>query len=1063
MPCLPKTIRNRILAGFNDLSAANANLTVLGDDAGDLAGFSVAAGNFNMTGGKDFTLGSPGADKILAGGGIVNGNGETTVVLGCELKADAGPDAVICQGQSTAIGGSPTAINGTPPFTYLWSPNVGFLTSNTISNPTVSPPSTTTYTVMVTDAHGCRAEDKVTVTVLPSPTTANAGPDQTVCGTSTTLAGNTPTVGTGMWSVVIGVGGSFANPTNPTTTFTGNAGTIYTLRWTISSGNCPPSSDEVMITLVNNPTTANAGPDQTVCGTSTTLAGNTPTVGTGMWSIVSGVGGSLANPANPMTTFTGTAETCYILRWTISNPPCPASTDEVMICFVNDPTPANAGPDQNVCGTSTSLAGNTPILGTGMWSIVSGVGGILANPVNPTTTFTGTAGTCYILRWTISNPPCPASTDEVMICFINNPTTANAGPDQNVCGNSTTLAGNVPTVGTGMWSIVSGVGGILANPADPMTTFTGTAGTCYILRWTISNPPCPASTDEVMICFVNNPTPANAGPDQNVCGNSTTLAGNVPTVGTGIWSIVSGVGGSFANSANPMTTFTGAAGTCYILRWTISNPPCPASIDEVTICLINSPTTANAGPDQTLCNISSTILAGNTPTVGTGMWSVVSGTGGSFANAANPTTTFTGTIGTTYILRWTISNPPCPASTDEVTIKFSPNPTADFTFTPPKPCVGDKIQFTDGSSSPGGLIASWSWSFGDAGTGGFHGGSSTLQNPTYTYAAAGTYTVTLTVTDVNGCKATTMKNITVLPADHVPPFCGFSIDANNNILILITDQDDAGTGGGIAEINILSNINGMPPVFDRPFTPCVTKYIKLTIQPVNPSIPANFMLEVKDCCGNITVCDPVFLTVKGGSSRHEFKVSNMDKYLYINNDGLTKIDISINNRPLELIADPLRRYLNGHRQYMPLHGDIGVDVSSYMTKAENDVVLQIIGPVDASAKIIFADVEFPITSSAILPQKFTLLQNYPNPFNPSTRIEYTVPVTFADGVKVELVIYNILGQPVKILENGIKTPNLYIVNWNGTDEFGRVVPTGIYLYRIKVGNFTAIKRMTLMK
>jgi len=121
------------------------------------------------------------------------------------------------------------------------------------------------------------------------------------------------------------------------------------------------------------------------------------------------------------------------------------------------------------------------------------------------------------------------------------------------------------------------------------------------------------------------------------------------------------------------------------------------------------------------------------------------------------------------------------------------------------------------------------------------------------------------------------------------------------------------------------------------------------------------------------------------------------------------------------------------------------------------------GPAAASAMIVFADVEFPITSPAVLPQEFTLLQNYPNPFNPSTRIEYTVPATFTEGVKVELVIYNLIGQPIKILENGLKAPNLYIVNWNGTDEFGRVVPTGIYLYRLKVGNFTAIKRMSLMK
>jgi len=428
------------------------------------------------------------------------------------------------------------------------------------------------------------------------------------------------------------------------------------------------------------------------------------------------------------------------------------------------------------------------------------------------------------------------------------------------------------------------------------------------------------------------------------------------------------------------------------------------------------------------------------------------GDGAPLSTVANPTHTYTVQGNYTVTLNVTDVNG-CTASVSKV-IKIA-LVTADFTFTPPKPCVGDKIQFTDGSSSTGGSIASWSWSFGDASPSDLQGGTSTLQNPIYTYATAGTYTVTLTATDAVGCKATKTKQITVLPADHVAPFCGFTIDGNN-IIVLITDQDDAGSGGGIAEVNFPP---GITAVADRPFIPCVTKYIKYTI----PG-PANFLVEIKDCCGNTTVCDPLFFTAEAsGSGRYEFKVSNMDKYIYVHNDGLAKIDFTINNRRLELVADPIRRYQHGTRQYMPLLGDIVVDVTSYMTEAENNVIVQVTGPLTAIARIIFADFKLPTTPSAILPQEFTLLQNYPNPFNPSTTIEYTVPATFAEGVKVELVIYNALGQKIKTLENGIKPPNLYSVLWNGTDEFGRVVPTGIYFYRIRVGDFITTKRMSLMK
>ena len=70
----------------------------------------------------------------------------------------------------------------------------------------------------------------------------------------------------------------------------------------------------------------------------------------------------------------------------------------------------------------------------------------------------------------------------------------------------------------------------------------------------------------------------------------------------------------------------------------------------------------------------SATLAGNTPVTGTGQWTIVSGSGGSFALATNPTTLFSGTPGTTYVLHWTITNGVCAPSSDQVTIKLDANP-----------------------------------------------------------------------------------------------------------------------------------------------------------------------------------------------------------------------------------------------------------------------------------------------------------------------------------------------------------------------------------------------------
>jgi hypothetical protein len=253
----------------------------------------------------------------------------------------------------------------------------------------------------------------------PMPTVANAGPnqyfdDQTL---ATNLAGNTPEFSTGTWSVVSGEGGTFDDANHPATLFTGQACESYTLKWTIENP-CGSTSDNVNIQFDTQPTTANAGEDQIFLDntTSTTLEGNTPVMGEGLWTIQSGQGGAITDAASPTTGFTGQQCETYVLRWTISTP-CHTSYDEVTIDFDNTPTGANAGSDQwYVQGTSTTLQGNSPANGLGYWSIVSGSGGTIQFPTNPNSVFIGQQGVVYELKWTISTE-CSSSVDFVTIAF----------------------------------------------------------------------------------------------------------------------------------------------------------------------------------------------------------------------------------------------------------------------------------------------------------------------------------------------------------------------------------------------------------------------------------------------------------------------------------------------------------------------------------------------------------------------------------------------------------------------------------------------------------------------
>ncbi|KAA3613894.1 MAG: T9SS C-terminal target domain-containing protein [Calditrichaeota bacterium] len=100
-------------------------------------------------------------------------------------------------------------------------------------------------------------------------------------------------------------------------------------------------------------------------------------------------------------------------------------------------------------------------------------------------------------------------------------------------------------------------------------------------------------------------------------------------------------------------------------------------------------------------------------------------------------------------------------------------------------------------------------------------------------------------------------------------------------------------------------------------------------------------------------------------------------------------------------------------------------------------------------------------SENLLPTKFSLQQNYPNPFNPQTHIEYAIPVD--KNVQTSLKIYNVQGQLVRVLVDERQDAGVYNVRWDGRDKSGRILPSGLYLYELKAGDFKLVKRMILLK
>jgi len=88
-----------------------------------------------------------------------------------------------------------------------------------------------------------------------------------------------------------------------------------------------------------------------------------------------------------------------------------------------------------------------------------------------------------------------------------------------------------------------------------------------------------------------------------------------------------------------------------------------------------------------------------------------------------------------------------------------------------------------------------------------------------------------------------------------------------------------------------------------------------------------------------------------------------------------------------------------------------------------------------------------------------LFQNYPNPFNPTTTIKYSM----AREGNVVLVVYNVTGQRIRTLVNESKPVGTYSTVWDGRNDGGRSVATGIYFYHLRAGSFSEVRKMVLLR
>ncbi len=98
-----------------------------------------------------------------------------------------------------------------------------------------------------------------------------------------------------------------------------------------------------------------------------------------------------------------------------------------------------------------------------------------------------------------------------------------------------------------------------------------------------------------------------------------------------------------------------------------------------------------------------------------------------------------------------------------------------------------------------------------------------------------------------------------------------------------------------------------------------------------------------------------------------------------------------------------------------------------------------------------------------VPRQLALLPNYPNPFNPETWISFGIPATRNELTAASVILYDMLGRPVRVLVNDILAPGYYKILWDGRNDAGAPVPSGVYVCRLSWNGHTLSRKLTLAK
>ena len=601
-----------------------------------------ASADFAFTIPASTTVGAPLTVRVIARDTSGNSSAQATLALTVTAAnippvANAGPDQAVALGSRVQLNGTASTDAQNEALTYRWSfatrPAGSAATLDLANSPTpaftADRPGAYMLELVVNDGRDDSQTDTVVVTTLNTRPVASAGPDQTApVGATVTLdgAGSTDADGdalTYLWSVQSRPAGSnaqLANATAVSPTLTIDAPGSYAVQLVVNDGKVDSVADTVLISTVNSPPVANAGPDQSaLVGDTVTVSGAASTDVDGnpltfAWTFIARPAGSttaISDLSAVAPSFVVDRTGTYRLGLVVNDGVVNSEADIVVITTQNSSPIANAGTDQSVFVTDTVTldgSGSTDVNGdtlTYSWSLTTkpdGSTALLSDPAAIAPTFVVDRPGTYVAQLIVNDGVASSAPDTVTITTLNTAPVANAGPDQSVVAGQVVLLNGTASADvdgqplTFQWTFT-------VRPAGSTATLTGASSAgasfiadqpgTYIVQLIVNDGVVNSAPDTMTVSTTNTTPIANAGADQLdvLVGSLVTLNGFASADADGqalfySWSLIARPPGSTASltdASTPGPTFTPDVPGDYVAQLIVTDGFVDSAPDTVLI------------------------------------------------------------------------------------------------------------------------------------------------------------------------------------------------------------------------------------------------------------------------------------------------------------------------------------------------------------------------------------------------------------------------------------------------------------------------------------------------